>query len=325
MKPAQSLKLQEIAQRDFVISGSKEHSITKTSNNFIPGVERKQLKKKSSTPANYDKLEDEEEDYEGGDTEKSNGASSHSESGSSHSKRKKKKKRMFQGINQSEHSRQYDNSLEIGSDECKSDLDIPKAKIQGISPGNLFKEEGTDTPIIEDIPMSVFDSSQSSDSDDTFDSYSKDELIDELNRERQHIIVEKLSEDESDSVNGTEQVIISLSDIPIEIDQGLDAKRNENIEYMSADNGKASRKRRKIKEFEVKLYPVESGGDFMNRSNTNPYKYEEFKNEVHVESTLKDLERQMIDSSKLKYCQHYLNFVYSDRRLRSIQTTSVFA
>jgi hypothetical protein len=191
MKPAKSLKLQEIAQRDFVISGSKEHSITKTSNNFIPGVERKQLKKKTPTPSNYNKVEDEEEEYEGGETEKSNEASSHSESGSSHTKRKKKKKRMFQGINQSEHSRQYDNSLEIGSDDCRSDIDIPKAKIEGISPGNLFKEEGTDTPIIEDIPMSVFDSSQSSNSDDTFESYSKDELIDELNRERHHIIVEK--------------------------------------------------------------------------------------------------------------------------------------
>jgi hypothetical protein len=168
--------------------------------------------------------------------------------------------------------------------------------------------------------MSVFDSSQSSNSDDTFDSYSKDELLDELNRERVHIIVEKMSEEENDSSYAGEHVTISLDDIPVEIDQGLDDKRAEGMGEMNADNGKAFRQKGKKSEREVKLYPDESladsGGDFVVRSSTQkkskqlqfdelkstiPNEYEEFKNEVYAESTLKDLERQMIDSSKLDY------------------------
>jgi hypothetical protein len=312
MKPAKAFKLQEIAQHDFVISGSKEHSIAKTtSNNFIPGVERKQLRKLNSQPTKFNKVEDEEDENEGGE------GGSESDPGSSRGKRKKKKRRMFNDINQSEHSKQYENSLDIDSEVCKSDDDIPKIKIDGISPGNLFKEEGTDTPIIEDIPMSVFDSSQSSNSDDTFKSYSKDELLDELNRERVHIIVEKMSDEENDSSYAGDNVTISLDDIPLEIDQGLDDKRAGGMEEMHADNGKAFRQKGQKNEREVKLYPdesVDSGGDYVIRSSTHkkskklqfdelkstiPNEYEDFKNEVYAESTLKDLERQMIDSSKL--------------------------
>jgi len=69
--------------------------------------------------------------------------------------------------------------MEIDSEDCKSDIQRRSKNNKNISPGKLFREkisEGEDD-IIEDIPMSVFESSNSSNSDDTFESYENDELL----------------------------------------------------------------------------------------------------------------------------------------------------
>lgn len=196
-----------------------------------------------------------------------------------------------------------------------------KHKNAAVSPGKLFKEEGTNNPILDEIPLSAFESSSSSASSDTFESYyEKDQLIEELKRDRQQIIVERLSEDEDedeDSANAAEEVMISLSDIPVEIDQGLDDKRQNGFSQMHADNGKAFRYNCQ-KEKEVKLstgescFDRDSVSDFVPRQltgykgnayidcakTTNGEKLDNLKTEVFLETTLRELERQMVDSSK---------------------------
>ena len=176
-----------LQNNDFIISTEKDK---KSSRGFLPGVERKKLRRKEdvgksscsdeislikNTPTPEIYRMDDEEDYEGGDTDEN----SHS-NGSRKRRKKKKEKRIYNDINQSEHSKICDeNSMEIDSEDCKSDIQRRSKNNKNISPGKLFREkisEGEDD-IIEDIPMSVFESSNSSNSDDTFESYENDELL----------------------------------------------------------------------------------------------------------------------------------------------------
>ena len=177
-----------LQNNDFIISTEKDK---KSSRGFLPGVERKKLRRKEdvgkssfsdeislikNTPTPEIYRMDDEEDYEGGDTDEN----SHSIGSRKRRKKKKKEKRIYNDINQSEHSKICDeNSMEIDSEDCKSDIQRRSKNNKNISPGKLFREkisEGEDD-IIEDIPMSVFESSNSSNSDDTFESYENDELL----------------------------------------------------------------------------------------------------------------------------------------------------
>lgn len=207
--------------------------------------------------------------------------------------------------------------IDLDSEEEKSDINIKDHQNPSVSPGKLFKE-GVENGEIDDIPNSAFESSDSSDTDGSFVSYSKEELIAELKNQRQQISVGEFTEGhEDDPPNAAEQVMISLSDIAVEIDQGLNDNRRDFHNESNHDNGNPF-SYRYANEKEVKLYDndslmdKESVSDFVPRANTHfkssnriddlktvhESQLEDLKKEVYLESTIRDLERRMLDSSK---------------------------
>jgi hypothetical protein len=110
--------------------------------------------------------------------------------------------------------------------------------------------------------------------------------------------------------------MISLSDIPIEIDQGLHDKRHDGFSKINIDNGKAFRnyftKEREVKlDPEDSIFDEQSVSEFIPRTVSNNLKpiakmadlksvngdrINEFKNEVFLLSNIRDLEQEMINS-----------------------------
>lgn len=337
-----SLKLHHISQHDFLLSSEKDK---KSERAFLPGVERKKLRKKEDvevsdfsdeisliknipTPEIY-RIQDEEEDYEGGESDaKQESGNSDSQNSKNHLNpvNKRRKRKIYNDINQSEHSKINDeDSIEIDSEDCKSDIQRWRKLNRLVSPGKLLQnnrdeEEGE---IIEDIPMSVFESSSSSNSDDTFESYEDDELLIKLKNERTPIKIEEFSEEEDEDIgNEAEQIMASLSDIAIEIDEDIDDGRQNGLSLMNADNGRIFQNKYKKSEKGIRLDRSESVGEYCSdfgfmkkcvtklpipqytkliddiKSVYSP-KFEDFKQEMTIENTLKTLERQMMDSSTI--------------------------
>jgi len=254
------------------------------------------------------KMEDEEEENEGGekDSNDKENSSSSNRPQKPYQVQSKRSKGGYNEINQSEHSKRNDDGI------MDVDIEDAKSEIKLRNNNEEIKERLAKLHLIDDIPLSAFGSSDSS-SSDTFESYNKDELIDELKNNRTQVIVERLSNEEESKIESEQNhIMINLSDIPVEIDQGLSDKRIEGLTKMNVDNGKAFRNKI-YKEQEVKLFDGNSLCDdksiseFVPRVNGNlrPHdriednktvsgeRLEEFKNEVYFISNMQDLENEM--------------------------------
>ena len=137
------------------------------------------------------------------------------------------------------------------------------------------------------------------------------------NKNVHQINIENL--DEEEEANAAESIMISLNDIPIEIDEHIHDVRQNGMSKFTPDNGKTFKKNKP--EYVIRLDPDDSVGEFksedefIGRSNTNlplpqdmrllddvksvnHQQYEDLKNEIYIESAMKDLEKQMMNSSK---------------------------
>lgn len=333
-----SLKLHHIAKKDFVISTEKERKNTKSSKAFIPGVERKKLRKKNETGESQNsdeisimkatptpeifKLEDEEE-MEGGeqDAEPESGSSYPENSITKKRKRRQKNLKSYNEINQSEHSKRYnDSSIEVDSEENKSDYHQSKRSKKALAKQNLYIQNddiSEDIDDIDDIPLSAFESSQSSSSDDTFESIENDELLHNLKKERTPIVIEHFSDEECKR-NEAEEIMASLSDIAIEIDENIKDARQNGMSHISPKNRQSMFKKSEVG---IRLPPdnsiedLHTENDFVQRADTNlaipsnlkliddiksvnSPEFEKIQRDNMVNDSLKDLELRMMDSSK---------------------------
>lgn len=249
-----SIKLQDIAKKDFKINESVPRASNTRQKSFIPGVARKQLVSRKSTEHNktyreeddictlkflfmifiavalkettkpeFMKIGDEEEENEGGSDDNSSTKSNKPKKKSS--KHKKKKHKVSTYSNRSSDGLVDESSVILDSDEeLKSAINF-KVEDQFINPpGQLFSQNKVDKSAIDDIPFSAFESSDSSDSDDTFESYEPDQI----NQSESENKVEEVDEEHSkEAYNVGEDMMVSLSDIPIEVDQGHSEAQSE--------------------------------------------------------------------------------------------------
>lgn len=214
--------------------------------------------------------------------------------------------------------------MDIQSVEVRTEKDINKSSSSSSSITERVREKLRKLPILDEIPLSAFESSSSS-SSDTFESVNQEDLLNEIEQKRNQVIEEISSnqeddnEEEKEPFNAAEDIMISLSDIPIEIDQGLHDKRYDGFSKINIDNGKAFRYQF-TKEKEVKLdsddsiFDEKSVSEFIPRTVSNNLKptakmvdlksvngdrIDEFKHEVFLLSNIRDLEQQMMNSGML--------------------------
>ena len=139
-------------------------------------------------------------------------------------------------------------------DESKENINNPNDnRTNYTNPGEIFKNKNIDQSDIDDIPSSVFESSSDSESSNSFKSVEPEEIKESSKVHLNPMKVEYFSDE---SLNAGEDVMVSLSDIPIEIDQGLsDADKNTPNDYQHRDNGRKSKYDKNIlkNEQEVKL------------------------------------------------------------------------
>uniref|UniRef100_A0A7S3NC99 Uncharacterized protein n=1 Tax=Euplotes harpa TaxID=151035 RepID=A0A7S3NC99_9SPIT len=218
-----------------------------------------------------------------------------------------------------------ESSADIDSGDKMSDYNLKKFKNQHANPGKPFKLDSdkgielqlndVEKSLIEDIPLSAFESSRSSDSSDSFESIYEEER--QQNGENiRPIKVENLTDSEK-SVNAGEDAMISLNDINIEPDQGLNQNRLSSSTNKSF-NGQDLRYIR-TKEKEVKLFTDNGSNEYDEESSLlksrkfnskrgieslnsmNEQKIAAFRAETYLESHMRLLEGKLINAETGKY------------------------
>lgn len=222
----------------------------------------------------------------------------------------------------SEQAKHYDeSSLTEEAYDCTSEINMEKRQMEPVSPGKYFKDDPAVKKEIDEIPLSAFESSSSDSSDSSFESvYEKEGLKHAVEKGHDCIIEEQSDEednspDKENNTNAGEDIMISLGDIPIEIDQGLDDKRFKGPHNMNADNGKAfgyPRKEPEVKLEDISYLDNESVSDMVPRQE---YSFgsrkmmeslksvngnlQTLEKDMNLDGRLHSLEKQMLNSSKL--------------------------
>ena len=178
-------------------------------------------------------IEDDEEAFEGG-----------SDTNSEHKSWNKRHKRVTKknidiDLSKSSHKLQDldESSVDLNSSEdCASEINLKNKEVEYANPGAIFSKNGpNEESAVDDIPMSAFESSSSTDSDSTFESVDADELNQSSARILDTpILVEEFS---NRTLNAAEDAMVSLSDIPIELDQGLSQRPSEAKNGDENENG----------------------------------------------------------------------------------------
>ena len=74
-------------------------------------------------------------------------------------------------------NKQLDQSnIDLDSEEWKSDINLNERNEKDINPGRIFSKSKLKSSLIDDIPLSAFESSRSSNSNDTFESQYEDDM-----------------------------------------------------------------------------------------------------------------------------------------------------
>ena len=335
--------------KDFILKEKRQKCDTIRTKSFIPGVVRKQLVKRTNTE-NHAKTgrdsdedicnsfscinyclamalkdtpkpeimhiqDEEDEDFEGGSDTESHG-SPEKKSRRPHVAKKKSSKIM----NNSHVSNKNDKSEDFDSqEELKVNINPNKSRANYANPGEIFKNKDIDQSDIDDIPYSAFESSSDSDSSDTFESVEPEELKESSRAQISPIKVENLS---NESLNAGEDVMVSLSDIPIEIDQGLsDADKNNSRHHDSRDNGRGATYDKHIitAEKEVKLNDnyTEMASVYHKNKKRNPANFDNsglgqsikslnanqintLEEEIYMENKIREFEAKIFDSEDYK-------------------------
>lgn len=82
-------------------------------------------------------------------------------------------------------NKQLDQSnIDLNSEEWKSDINLNERNEKDINPGRIFSKSKLKSSLIDDIPLSAFESSRSSDSNDTFESQYEEDMnvVEELDQ-----------------------------------------------------------------------------------------------------------------------------------------------
>lgn len=68
-------------------------------------------------------------------------------------------------------------NIDLKSEESKSDIVFNQRNEKDVNPGRIFSKNHVQASLIDEIPLSAFESSRSSDSSDTFESQYEEDIV----------------------------------------------------------------------------------------------------------------------------------------------------
>ena len=99
------------------------------------------------------------------------------ESSEDHSKEDRKANRNSDIKGKYQKKRLDSSNVDLNSDDWASEINLNERKDKDIKPGRIFNSDKVINNMIEEIPLSAFESSRSSDSSDTFESQYEEDMV----------------------------------------------------------------------------------------------------------------------------------------------------